>query len=1180
MNTTLPRILLTLIIIGSLVQLTLVNTQQSEWVLEGYSYKSRTGGNVYPGSSATVLTVDYRYTGLNTALSPHACLSTPEGFMIRGAECTGAVYPNGTYATIIYQGDVARFTFTLDVSRDVTPGDHYFTLNISYYVGGERRTYTTLLKVSISPYPPLLLAVDKAYFTPYSYAGSNPVSLYLEVLNNGATDVTSMDLTLRLPSEYFTPPVVNATYTGRIAPSEAASVVFSGIEIKPYTPPGVYKVLLEVSARLETSDGVSYRDSTILELTVSVESAPQVDLRVLDYSLTAQYPLPGLNNTGLRLLLQSLEPTTLRIVYMEAEFKGASTGNGSSRVIVEVGQVLSYMDTVELRVIGLNTAENTSIVEADILLFCMVNREGAWYPALHHVKLAIPLLSLAKLNVSVSSVSWLTAEAFPGSTNLGLTVTILNAEGFSLRDIEAVLLLPEGFKPSEVVSRNNMVNPYSLAEISFTGIDIAASTSPGLYRAPVILKGFIVNSDGSTRYVELTLSVSLVVLGFEERSQWIPRLELADYYWGEVAPAYVYPGNPRAALTVVLANTGLYQASNIVVEIQAPSDVKPILHNATCTTLLTPGSTCQAVFYLDLSNASPGLKLFNLTARYLVDAFNTKIAFNSTLSFKLLLPEYRAGSGLAVAYSSWESGNPVYPGEKGVVYTISIANLEPYPVYSMWIHIEPPLCFKIHEGFDETVYVPGPLNSLQVYTVSYTLDAFCEAPGSYTGYVSVDYYVQYAGGGYRKSIREPLVFTISDPSDAVEVVYAGWLSGAPIMGEKGVSYYIVLRNKEFPSLANPILILHLPPGFTDASTNTGEAVATPLTVIPGQQLQAVLQGTGLANILQAIQQASSQRQLQAGRGDVVVFTARINIVNATSGSYSVPFTLSFTDHWGYVYSLNSTLTMRLELQPPLISVRPVTPVIYFVNGSSILDIEVSNEYSASVYNVYVALIPSSSNAIPQGTVKYVDEIKGNSSVRLRYELIYNPVSISMGGGVTVTPTSAVFTVTLMYKDSYGYTRTVNTTISAVVKPFISIEVTPDTTARYYNESRKLTVSGILLNSGLTQARSVYVKAVCGEASGYSFIGDIDPSSQIPFRVDLSPAERPENCSLIIEFKDEYNSLYTVSQNIPVQLVAGQPQQLAAPSGSSYEIYHVVVVVVVSLFLAGVFFILYRRVGRH
>jgi len=64
----------------------------------------------------------------------------------------------------------------------------------------------------------------------------------------------------------------------------------------------------------------------------------------------------------------------------------------------------------------------------------------------------------------------------------------------------------------------------------------------------------------------------------------------------------------------------------------------------------------------------------------------------------------------------------------------------------------------------------------------------------------------------------------------------------------------------------------------------------------------------------------------------------------------------------------------------------------------------------------------------------------------------------------------------------------------------------------------------------------------------------------------------------VEFKDEYNTYYTLQYTLPVQLLEQQTTTPAAPSSGSE--YYVVVTALVAIFLAGVFYLLYRYTSKH
>lgn len=87
---------------------------------------------------------------------------------------------------------------------------------------------------------------------------------------------------------------------------------------------------------------------------------------------------------------------------------------------------------------------------------------------------------------------------------------------------------------------------------------------------------------------------------------------------------------------------------------------------------------------------------------------------------------------------------------------MSIVNLEPYPVYSIWVEVKPPKGINVSKGYDSRVYFAGPIQSLQQISLNVPLDideAFI--PGTYTGEVTIQYYLQTAGGGVKKWFQTP-----------------------------------------------------------------------------------------------------------------------------------------------------------------------------------------------------------------------------------------------------------------------------------------------------------------------------------------------------------------------------------------------------------------------------------------
>ncbi|MGB9828268.1 MAG: hypothetical protein ACPLSM_07100, partial [Thermosphaera sp.] len=672
-----------LILTSILSTLVLVGDSQ-EWVVESVSFKSSANTPVYPGSRGAQLVVEARYNGASNATSPVACLTeTPEVFTIP-SKCSIAYDGEDKPLTRISTGEIARYVYSLEVDRNAQPGFYEMVLNITYYTAEAGVQYTLLpLTVEIARLPPLEIVAESAYFTPYAYPGASNIGLAVKIRNNGSTSILVLDASIAFP-EFITPSSANVSLAG-IQPGESATIYVQGLTISPNAQPGEYLLSITLNATLTTTDGVRYSSSTILQATVEVSEPPSVNVQILDYGFTADAVLSGLNGTNIYVALQSYEPGIINIVFYRAEIVNGFFQNGSRAKIGELNAVLNYLDTYTFLINSVSIEESSDSVLLFLTLNAQVSRDGATFPTSINITLYLPITT-RELLINVSRVEWASVNAYPSSTGNTLVASILNLESFSLRDVTATLNLPSVFYPQTVTVYNAVVNAYSVSEIAFSGIAISSTARPGRYQAEITIRGFIVNRDGSTSLVTLVFSIEVIVSDPGQLSQFTPELRILDYYWGDGAPMYIYPGNSRAPFTIILQNIGLFSVSDVVVSLEpVNNDVSMLNTRLFCSPSLNPGGICSVVFYADLSNSLPGVKEFVVNVSYYVNAFNTEVFFMQSHTISVMLPSYPAGDGVILAEYRWLNNYPAYPGSEKALYYFSIVNLEAYPVYSIWI---------------------------------------------------------------------------------------------------------------------------------------------------------------------------------------------------------------------------------------------------------------------------------------------------------------------------------------------------------------------------------------------------------------------------------------------------------------------------------------------------------------
>ncbi|MEM1705230.1 MAG: hypothetical protein QW562_02465 [Thermosphaera sp.] len=1168
--------LVLLILISTLTMI--VSTGNSEtWIVENVSFASSANSPVYPGSKNAKLVIEARYNGAYTANSPFACFQSIPLDLTMINKCSTGYDTENKPVNAVNPGEIVRFVFNVDVSTEAQPGTYQLLMNVSYYISGQGLTSTLLtISIEIHGYPELSLKAETAYLTPYGYPGSSNIGLAARVRNTGPTTILSLYATVLLP-DVVTPSTSNLSLVN-IQPGETTIIYVQGLSIDPKAQPGIYPVEILLNATLITDDGVRYSSNSTLSLTIEISDAPEIRMDLLDYGLTADAVVAGLNNTGIRLLIQSREPGVTNLIYYKVEVENGSFENGSSTKIGELNAVLNYYDTYSLIIQGLSINDNIDYIVVHIHLHAQITREGASYPASLLIHLYIPVVE-SRFRVNVVGADWSSFNAYPSSSNNNLIITLVNPHSFSIRDAVATVSLPNVFHPSQASVYNIVINPYSIIEIVVPNISISSTALPGTYTSTLEIRGFLVNRDGSTAYIIITLIFNVTINDPSALNEFRPDVKILNYYWGEGSPSYVYPGHSRAPLTISIQNNGFFTITDAVVSLSPlVNDVALLNPNFYCMNPLGPGDICNAIFYLDLTNSSAGTKEFAVKISYLVNAFNTVTFFESTEHVSLPLSPFPAGEGLVVSESRWLNNNPVYPGSRNAVFYLSIVNLEPYPVYSIWVEVKPPKGINVSKGYDSRVYFAGPIQSLQQISLNVPLDideAFI--PGTYTGEVTIQYYLQTAGGGVRKVVSNPIEFNVMNFTSAISLISYGWLSGEPYLPYKGARYFVALRNNEFPSMVNPILKVALPPGIVDAATGNNYTIVSSVKLAGGVSVPPEL--TQLLQYLYGGVPPSPTLQGAAtfGKGDILTFLLSINLGELNDDQFTLLGTLEFIDHWGSNFNVEINIPLIIRGSPPMIEVNVTSPLIIFNNGTGFVDVEVNNPSPHTVYEVYLALAPTTGNAIPLGNVKYIPALPGYSKSLVRYNVVYSPVSISLGGGITATPSSAVFMATIIYKDSSGYVRMLNSSLAAMIKPFIDIQVGEETNSRY--SSGVLTVNGILYNTGVSQAKSILITLKYGGREVRTLIGDLDPGSQSPFRLEMKNVSLVnETCYLEITYRDMFNVEYYHAVELPITVV--QPPQTTPTTPSHVEIPYVAVILIVGLFLIGVFTLIYRFLGKY
>ena len=1132
--------------------------------------------HVYPGSTDQTLVVELLINTNVDITSGYAILAFDQGIF----------YPRKiTISGLNLQGnniDELRFS-PIDISINATPGNYtaslFLALNIRDNDGSYKLVnYTYKLIVEISS-----LEVD-------------PIKIINVKWSSGTAYINSTGNTLVITEQNIIDVIIESITAKIIFPNGIYSEnTKSNYDIKTITDTINYGKYLTIEYNnIVITRHASLKDPFILEqyLLVDVDgsqawinktyilwpkiNSPKLNISLLDAGFTTRFIGRETDNAGIYFTFQSYSHDQINQLILTVELPEGVVGpNEKKELVITEKTTINYLDTFTITIDGLriNTTQSELLLKINVRARLIAGNAIYEVSSKYSAKLFLNS-SYFPIIVTGSRVAYNNQPAtiMPNSYGLSLSLIMTNYAATTISSLRVRLVMPNGFKllGSDSSYINNVAPGTTL---SITYRFNTENITPGIYTALAKIE-VIINEKGSTAVLEKTYKIKLVV---EPPSVYKSKIKILSYYWGTTTPTQVFPGDRKAPLTINIINLGPYRVPTLKAELVPLDSSIKVLNNDVFCQAIEVGSSCRLTFYLDLANVSAGIKKFTIKINYLQGLYGSTNIISYTYNLSIILTDYSGiykGMRIYVTDMGWLNNWPAYPGSRRAVYTITLANLEPYNIGSIIGVLETDINITNATLNGLQAYVAGPVNSLQTFTLSFTINVGENVkPGIYPGVVKISYYIYSGNGGIRRTLLLPIAINISDPAKAFDIIQYGWINGQPPLKIHGAEYYVVLRNEEIPSLTGLFMEVFLPDNITLSTTNTSTGKVTPRTILPSISSRQLSQDQLLKMLMQQTTMIPRE-QTTISIGDFASFIIKVNLYLKQPINTSLRVKVHFIDHWGSEYSVPIEIPLLITGIPEKLIVRPSSPVVVFKNGTSYIDVLIVNKYIGEIYDSYLVLIPQTPNIVPIDNVKYINAIKSGENVTVRYELIYNPVMASGYGGY-MQGSSAIFSVALIYRDLSGVVNVYNTTLATKVAPFIDIELSRDSTVKYKDGA--IYVNGLLVNYGISQARSVYIEIVYKNYSSLSFLGDIDPASQTAFRVELKLPIVPEgNLTVIIGYRDEYNSQYTKKYYLPIMYE--EVKSITATTtlaGGEILNYYNLTIIIIAVFLAGVFYLIYK-----
>jgi len=1147
-------------------------------------YSSVGETKVYPGSSNARIVVDLRNDASSDIGDVQACFYLPDGFSVRGGtSCVDATTLNGTYKRSFSSGELFRVETRFNIDKDVKPGRYYFEVHVLYTLGGSRYEDKVYVPVDVSPYPSVNVSViDYWWDSERVFPGTRNAVLNILLKNIGNVSIDGGLIEVLMPDD-ITPSRFRLSM-GTLNTNETATLRLTGIFIPITVSPGNYSIKLKLNVTARTNDGVAYTTYTETSFNATIFKPRPLNIKVVNALWVNDVAYHESRGLSLILTLQNLDHSVIEHLIAKLILpKGIRSLNNESYVIstLEGTQDFGSIFTLTFRGINVSLKEVKEMMNVTSYLYIVASFRGAEFVINQSINFNVTLVRESIL--ALISQRWLfngrPATALPSSNDVTLELTISNLGLNTITMMRPELSLPQGFKLKSITGSciTAGVTPGHTCTLQFN-MDIDNKVKPGIYEAKIAIN-YAVSSGNALLYSTDTLS-TYVAIG--DPGEYKPRLVLGSVWWGTTRPITVFRNAQMVPLHIELVNIGRWDARNIYINVMPLSkDVEVVGGRGSCAATLPSGSSCTFIPYVNLYNVSSNYVDFLIEVNYSVAIYGSFMNWSENYVIKLPIKTYATllrFKGIEIRDWGWLNNEPVFPGTQNATYVVVISNHYPYNIESIDATLYLPKGFSSKYGNVVRSYVPGPISSNQEVSLQFivSIDESVRA-GKYLTKLELTYVIDVGGSSIIKTDSLIVPIIINKIKYGVEYVTSGWYGTVAEPMTYGDLFYVIFRNVDFPEIRGVIAELKLPNGIVSSLTNRSIVNMTPSAMtmqlpyltqgisqgITSNQLELILKAIG-GVARQQTQSIAPYTSLTYSKGDLLVFTTKLNILNISPGTYQAKVTLSFFDHWGTLRKYETRIPITVLGGTKVIRMW-VNNDLKFTHRRGLLNVSIVNIGSSPIYNVYVFIYSEAPYLVVSDPLKYFNMLPPNKVINLIVPVYFNP--LSMQTGMPITYGSALFISSITYTDVNGFRHSFNTTLAVIVEPYIEIELS-DVKATY--ETGTLRVSGTLTNLGNVKAERVEVVAIySGINSSASFVGDIDPSSQASFSIILSNVPPSDRVKLIVKYRNPYNELYEISKEYPVTILKPTTTITTTPGlfGRVDVTSRVVIIILVGIFLA-------------
>ncbi len=571
-------------------------------------------------------------------------------------------------------------------------------------------------------------------------------------------------------------------------------------------------------------------------------------------------------------------------------------------------------------------------------------------------------------------------------------------------------------------------------------------------------------------------------------------LSVVDWYWGRPgAMVDAGPSDEGMPLTVVVVNTRKETVFGVAAELRTRGPFRPHGGGEVAVAYSAgparSGDAVPLTFELDVSpDASPGRYRLEVYVRY--NYVDGKGELNSATLFDSIEVELKDSPGRPELLDvSWAAGSPPEPGSLGRL-TVVLGFRERLPIARLSAELRLPEDLRGSDGSDSVISVAGP-GTGSVFTTAFDVVPLRDAPSLVSAELRVEYVLEW--GTERSFVYRVEVPLRGRPGLELRLEPTTLVAGA------ANALRLQVGNSGTEALRNLVLTFSTQPGST-------------LTLLRGSRVEL--------------------REVNAG--ELVLLEGAIEVYaspNAPEGPVTLTVRAEFFDGYG---------TRRVETRElGLLVTRPVRQGFELETSDRTLVVGKGGEVGFTLRNVSggevsdveVVVTATAPLTLLGPSVFRADSVGADGSFSFSTEVIASP-----------TASEGVYRlmVTVTYKDRYGRLLSESREVGVLVRGLISLKVFNLDVVTEDPGSRLISVTGDVLNEGLSPSRTVWVELRGPDvvSSIPSYLGDVQPGEQKSFSVEGRLRADSGRVFLVFTYSDRFGE--TLERSVPLDVrIEGQ-----------------------------------------